>query len=97
MSRAIVGLCTLEIHLYSVDSLKTKRSIIKPLLKRIHTQFHVACAEIAENDSLDNAVIAFVSVSNSAVHQQQIMNTVADWIENNLSDGMITRQTIEIL
>lgn len=97
MTRAVVGLCTLEIHLYGVDSLKAKRSIIKPLLKRIHTQFHVACAEIADNDSLHDATIAFVSVSNSAVHQQQVMNTVADWIEDTLSDGVITKQTIEIL
>ncbi|MDX2140473.1 MAG: DUF503 domain-containing protein [Chloroflexota bacterium] len=97
MSKATVGLCTLELDLGGVDSLKLKRSIIKSLLARLRNEFNVAAAEIADQDDLERAVIAVAAVSNSNAHANSIMDNIIDWIEENWRDGDIADQQIEIL
>jgi hypothetical protein len=37
----IIGVCTIELHLPGVGSLKQKRSIMKPLLARLHNSFNI--------------------------------------------------------
>lgn len=97
MSKAFIGVCTLELDLGGVDSLKIKRAIIKSLLGRLRQQFNVSASEIADQDEYEVGMIAFAAVSNSAAHANSMMNTIINWIEENWNDGEITDQQIEIL
>ena len=97
MSKAFVGLCTLELDLGGVDSLKVKRAIIKSLLGRLRQQFNVAASEIADQDEYEVGVIAFATLSNSASHANSMVDTIINWIEENWNDGEVTDQKIEIL
>lgn len=97
MKNAIVGLCEMELHLPAVNSLKEKRSIIKPLLRRLPQKFNVACAEIDHHDVWQSAGIAIVCVSNSSRHVRDMLQSSIDWLESNFPDVLITNQKIEVL
>lgn len=97
MSHAVIGLCTLELDLAGVDSLKLKRSIVKSVLTRVRNQFNVTAAEVDEQDTHELAVIAIATVSNSSAHANSVIDKVIDWIEQNCREVDIADQKIEIL
>ncbi len=92
-----VGLCTLTLDLGGVDSIKLKRSILKSLFTKMRAEYNLAVAEIADQDELEIAVVAFATVSNSASHANSMVNNIINWIEQNWNDGEISDQQIEIL
>src|SRR5690349_16761451 len=97
MSDAIIGLCTIEFYLPGLTSLKEKRSILKSMLARMHNTFNVSAAEVARQDQWQSAVIAFVVVSNSTAHSQQVIENVLKWVEDNYPDAMLVKHDVEIL
>lgn len=97
MSNAILGLCTVELHLPESQSLKDKRSTIKSMLAKLHNQFNVSAAEIDKNDNLQSAVIAFTVVTNSSRLANEILQNALKWLEAHYPEALVTRQTIEIL
>lgn len=97
MARAVIGLCTLELYLPGMGSLKDKRSVLKSMLARLHNTFNVSAAEIDQHDTWQSAVIAIVLVSNSGKHTQQVMAKVVKWVEDTFPDVMITNETIEVI
>lgn len=97
MSNAIVGLCTFDLYLPGVASLKEKRSIIKPLLKRLRDQFNISASEVDYQDVHQSARIAVVLVTNDGRHAQQSLDNIIKWIETHFPDAPITRQEVEIL
>lgn len=97
MPRIAIGLCTLELYLAGVESLKEKRSILKPLLKRLHNTFNVATSEVDYQDVWESSVIAIVTVSTSTHHLDQSITTIIKWIEQHYPDAQIVNQEIEIL
>jgi len=97
MSNAIIALCTLEMHLPGVLSLKEKRGLLKTMFGRIRKQFNVSVAEIDHQDTWRSTRIAIVTVTNSTVHAQQSINTIVKWVEATFPDQLITDQDIEIL
>ncbi len=97
MATAIIGLCTLKLHLPGVSSLKEKRGVLKPMLARLHKTFNVSAAEIDHLDLWRSSTIAVVLVSNSSAHAHQVIQSVVEWIERHYPDAMIVDQEIEIL
>ena len=97
MTHAIIGLCTIELHLPGVSSLKGKRGILKSMLARLHNTFNVSAAEIDQHDVWQSAVIAVATVSNSTAHANAVISKTLDWIEANFPDALIVNQEIEIL
>ena len=93
----IVGICTLELHLPGVGSLKEKRSILKSMLARLHNTFNVSAAEVDHHDMWQSAAIGIASVSNSTAHVNRVIQQVIDWVETHYPDAYITDQDIEIL
>lgn len=97
MSRAIVGLCTLELALEDNDSLKTKRAVLTSLIKRMRNTFNIAVAEIDEVDNPQTAILAFTTLSNSSRHIDQMMTTVLNWIDEHGDDVLVVNETVEVL
>lgn len=97
MTRAIVGLCTLELELPENDSLKAKRAILGSLAKRMRATFNVAVAEIDSLDSHTTAIIAFTTLSNSSRHLDQMITTILTWIDEHADEVMVMNESIEIL
>ncbi len=93
----VIGVCTIELHLPGVASLKQKRSLLKPLLARLHSTFDISAAEVDRQDTRQSAVIAVALVTNSSSHAQQVLNNVLQWIETHSPNLYVVNQKMEIL
>jgi hypothetical protein len=97
MGNAIIGLCTLNLYLPGVSSLKEKRSILQPLLKRIQNTFNASAAEVDYQDVWQSAQIAVAVVTNATAHADQMLSSILNWIEANFPHVTIVKEKIEIL
>jgi hypothetical protein len=93
----VVGVCIVELHLPGVQSLKSKRSIIKSIIARVHREFNVSCAEIDGHDFWQSAVLGIAVVSTSAGHVQSLLENVVRWIGINRPNVEIVRHNVEIV
>jgi uncharacterized protein len=93
----MIGVLTIHLHLSGCKSLKEKRSLIKPLVSRLHREFNVSAAEMDLQDAWQQAVIACGMVGNDAAHLERSLQTVARWVEGNWPDGDVIDQKIEIV
>ncbi len=92
-----IGLLTLHILLSGCNSLKDKRSQIKPLLARLHKEFNISVAEIDRQDMWQESIIACVLVSNEGRFAQKALNQVLDYTQNNWPNIQIIQHRIEII
>jgi hypothetical protein len=93
----MIGVLTIHLHLPGCKSLKEKRSIIKPLISRLHREFNVSASEMDLQDAWQQAVIGCGMVGNDTVHLEQSLQAVSRWVEGNWPNGDIIDQKIEII
>ena len=93
----VIGVCTVEINLHDVHSLKQKRSILKSLMNRLHREFNVSCSEIALHDAWGSAAIGIAVITTAAPHAQRVLDTSVRWIEHNRPDLLVVDHSVEII
>lgn len=93
----IVGLLNIHLQLPGCTSLKEKRSLIKPLLTRLHREFNISTAEIGLNDRWQEAVICCAMVSNDSKHAEKALQTVLLFVEQRFPNLNILENKIEII
>jgi uncharacterized protein len=93
----IIGTARITLFLPENYSLKDKRQDLKPLLSRTMNQFHVAAAEVADNDNWQRATIGVACVSSDARHANEIISRVVRFIEGNLQEGGLEDYEVEII
>ena len=93
---AIVGVCTLDLHIPEATSLKSKRSVLKSMLDGIRDRFHVSAAEVEYLDLWQRAGIAIACVSNSQAYTNEVLDKVVNWVEAN-PRVFVTRVELEFL
>jgi len=81
-----IAVLTLHLHLPMCQSLKEKRSRIKPLLYRIHKEFNLSTAEIGLNDHWQEGMVACALVSNDANHAHRVLQQVVEFIPTCFPD-----------
>lgn len=79
------------LHLYSVQSLKEKRRIIRSILDRSHHKYKVTNAEVNYMDNLSRAGLGFAIISNDSQTAEKILQKVI-----NLIDQLSEVEIIEI-
>ncbi len=92
----VVAACIIELELHGVHSLKEKRSLLKPLLKRLPQHFNVAVAEVEDQDVWHSGVIGVVTLGNDAAHVHSVLEKVVAWIEEQRPDLPVADYAIEI-
>jgi hypothetical protein len=92
-----VAALTLQLRLPGCDSLKEKRSRLKPLLHELRREFHVAAAELEANDSHQHAVVAMVTIGNDAGHVARWLAGIPGWIERRRPDLEVVDHRLEHL
>ena len=92
-----IASCIITLQLYGVDSLKAKRRILKSILSRLPRHFNVAVAEIDCHDVWQTAVIGLVTVGNDTGYLHGLLEKAVAWIEQNRSDALVERYSIEML
>lgn len=66
----------IEVRIPLGDSLKAKRSVIRPILDGAHRRFGVSSAEVERQDDWDAAVLAFATVSGSTSQVDEVLDSV---------------------
>ena len=92
----VVGVCTLELHLPGVASLKGKRQILLSLKDRIKDKFNVSIAEVDEQDLWQRAVLGVACVANEQRHTNQVLDSVLNLVRGN-PEVEVLRQHMEFL
>jgi len=76
----IVGLLTLDLHIFESHSLKEKRFVIKSLIDRIKNKFNVSVAEVDANDLWQRSVIGIAFVSNETVMVHKVFEQIKNLV-----------------
>ena len=90
------GFCRIELRLYGVRSLKAKRALILPLKAKLQSLFNVACAEVAELNHPQLAVLGFSCVSNSGVQARKIMDQVVNHLQSSKAQFEVVDHCLEV-
>lgn len=92
-----VGLLTIHAQLAGCTSLKQKRSLIKPVLARLHREFNISVAENGFNDRWQETLLVFALVSNDSKFVQKSLQTVLNYVEKHYPDLSILDHRIEVI
>jgi hypothetical protein len=76
----VVGILRLELLLYSPNSLKEKRGIVRRILDRCRVRFPVSCAEVGLQDVWQRAQLGFAIVG----HDQDFLLNLFEQIEEEI-------------
>jgi hypothetical protein len=90
----VYSVLVLEIRLSGCRSLKQKRSMIKPLVSRLHRKFNISVAEINKNDIWDESVIACGLITNEKGIADAQLNSVLRYVETYWRDIEIVNYSI---
>ena len=77
----IVGVCTIELRLREVHSLKAKRQVLKRITSRVKNHFNVAIAEVDYQDKWQRALLGVAVVSTAQDHANGILSKVVNFVE----------------
>lgn len=91
-----VAVLSVRLDIPGVHSLKEKRSIVKRLLGRVQSRFHVAVAEVAHQDHWQTAGLGFAAIGNDVAVLQSCMQKVADFIQAD-AEGVVVDFQVEFL
>lgn len=92
----VIAACRLRLYLPGCESLKDKRSRLKPLLARLHREFNLAAAEVDLHDVWQSAELALVTVANDSALVQAELQHIVRWIERNRPEVEIVDAPIEL-
>jgi uncharacterized protein len=92
----MVGLCTVELHIPDVQSLKGKRQVLSSLTTRLRNRFNISVAEIDEHDLWQKSILGIAYVANDTGRVNQTLDQVLNLIRANPSLELL-RSQIEIL
>jgi uncharacterized protein YlxP (DUF503 family) len=92
-----VGVARVSLYLEETFSLKDKRQVVRSITQKVRNQFNAAIAEVADLDDARVATLAIVTVSNSAPHAQEMLQTVIDFIERRVELGVMGEVETELI
>lgn len=91
-----IGTCILELKLFSPNSLKEKRRIIKSLIEKLKNRYNISVAEVGDNDLWQVSTIAVVCVSKDSQFANEVINKVVDFVDN-FNDVEIINVDVEMI
>jgi uncharacterized protein YlxP (DUF503 family) len=78
-------------------SLKDKRQVVRSVMQRVRNKFHVAVAEVDDNDAWQIATIGVTCVSNSARHADEVLAEIVAYVEGSRLDAEVTDVETEVI
>ena len=89
----VVGVCTIDLHLPGIGSLKGKRQILLSLKERIKKAHNVSIAEVDGNDLWQRAVLGVACVANDGRYVNQVLDAVLNAVRTNPSVELVDHHT----
>jgi len=93
----VIGIATIELHIPMNDSLKGKRSVIKPIIARLRSEYNVSVAEVDDQDSWRSAVIGVACVSSDSAYAHGLLMKVVESVERWRLDAELVDYEIELI
>jgi uncharacterized protein YlxP (DUF503 family) len=87
-----IALLTATIYIPGAVSLKDKRQVLQPLMKRLRNKFNVAIAEVAAQDLHQKSELGLVSINTSSRELQRTMDLVVSFIQGNPDSELLNIQ-----
>ncbi|MDU5184686.1 MAG: DUF503 domain-containing protein [Peptoniphilus harei] len=78
----IIGICTCEIFIFTANSLKSKRSVVKSIIEKSKNRFNISIAEVGENDKWQKSIIAFSTISNDQKIVEETIEKVINFFDS---------------
>ena len=72
----------LDLHVPHAHSLKDKRAVVKTILEGARHRYQVAAAETDHQDKWQRAELAFVAVSSSPTHAEDVIDDVERFVRS---------------
>ncbi|MCS6949595.1 MAG: DUF503 domain-containing protein [Armatimonadota bacterium] len=79
----VVGVLTVELHLYEATSLKEKRHVVRSTLDTLRNRFNLSAAEIDHLDEWQFATLGFSCVGNDRQHVNSVLNKALDFLHSD--------------
>ena len=86
----IAALVTVEVHVPGVASLKGKRGIVKPLIKRLQRDLNVSVAEIGHQDLWQRATLGVAIAAGSESGARKVAQQVERLVYDDLRVQVIS-------
>jgi len=93
----VYAVLVLDLRFADCRSLKDKRSILKPLLHKLHKEFNVSAAEVDMNDVWNGSTIACGLISNEKQFAESCLAKIPDFINKYFSAIDILKYSIQLL
>jgi uncharacterized protein len=92
-----IGLLTLHLLIPGCNSLKEKRSYIKPVLARLHREFNISVAELDRQDMWQESVIGCALISNDHDYTQRALQKVVGFTQQSWPELELLEHHIELI
>ena len=79
----VVGLMHVSLHIPLCQSLKEKRSVVRPCIQHLQRHFNLAVAEVADQDVWRTAVLAVAAVSGDRTCVEQALRQARRYLERH--------------
>ncbi len=94
----VVGVLEVTLAIPMAHSLKAKRGVVRSIVERTRNRFHVAVAEVGDNDNHQRARIGISAVANDSSFVNSVLDKVLDAIEDQaIGRAEIVDSRLEIL
>jgi uncharacterized protein YlxP (DUF503 family) len=93
----IYAILILDLRFADCRSLKDKRSVLKPLLHKLHRQFNVSAAEIDKNEIWNESIVGCALITNEKQFAEVCLAKIPDFIVKYFSDIDIQKYSIQFL
>ena len=90
-----VGLLYLEMGIPLCNSLKDKRSRLKPLIYRLRKEFNISVCEFAHQDDKTSTVIGCSMINDSKTYIEKEFSKIVDFIPRLFGDFEIHSHSTE--
>jgi uncharacterized protein YlxP (DUF503 family) len=78
-----------DLLLHDAQSLKQKRSVVRPIVAELHRRFAVAVSETAHHDLYRRAQIGVAVVSGAPRHCTEVLDSVERWLDSRPEADLI--------
>jgi len=69
-----------DLHIAHARSLKDKRGVIRSIVEGARNRYHVAAAEVGDENLWQRAQLGFAAVSNSQRHSTEVIDEVSRFV-----------------
>ncbi|MBE9546438.1 MAG: DUF503 domain-containing protein [Proteobacteria bacterium] len=91
----VVGVGIIDIYIFDSRSLKSKRGVLRSILKRTQNRFNISIAEVGDNDDWKRGRIGFSVVGNDTGYINSKMDKILKFIDSlNLAEVLNSKVEI---